>query len=148
MADDSVPVAVPQHIWLVGGAAMLWGLYGLVNYVMVQVKIAQYMAGKSADDLANFIGPSILSHAMWLIMIFAMLSGAVLLLMHRRHAVLAFWVTFLAMLGMRAENLVLFGLDFFYAYSVNALIFIGLSFAIIIGLIVYSSRMKARGVLH
>ncbi|MEE9454237.1 MAG: hypothetical protein V3V13_07640 [Paracoccaceae bacterium] len=146
--NDDQPAPLPQHIWLVGGMAMLWGLYGLINYVVAQVRMAQYIAGKTAEELTYFSGPSIFGHTMWVIAVLGMLSGAVFLLMRRRYAVLAYWAGFLAMIAMQVEIVIQFGLDFFYVVSINAQILTTIPFVIAIGLIIYSHRMRARGVLR
>ncbi len=136
----------PWHLWIVGGLALLWNAMGAFDYSMTQSRNAAYMASFTPEQLAFFYGMPRLVVSAWAVGVFGGLAGTLLLLLRRR---LAVWLLLASVLGVvtttfhnyvLADGLAVAGDPF-------SLIFTAVIFIVALGLFLYASTMRTRGVL-
>ena len=138
----ATPAKAPVHLWIVGVASFLWNSYGAYDYVMKQTRNADYLAQMTEaerDFVARF---PVWMDAAWAFGVWGALLGSLLLLIRSRFAVWAFAVS---LAGLLVSTI--------YHYSASNAPggMLGLNIAIwvvAIALLVYSWRMRARGVLR
>ena len=137
----------PWHVWAVGLLSLAWNAIGGIDYTMTQTHNAAYLAAASPAQLAWFAGFPAWEVAAWALGVWGAIAGSVLLLARSRHAVVVFGVS---LAGLALSSL--------YQWFVNpppgetqsgGMLALDLAiWAIAIGLLWYTQRMKARGVLR
>jgi hypothetical protein len=136
-----------MHLWIVGALATLWNAFGCFDYLMTQTRNEQYLAGFTDPQRAYFESFPLWMEAVWALGVWGGLAGSLLLLARSRHAVTAF-----------AVSLAGLALSTVYQYVLNsppedmttgAMVAMNVViWAVAIGLLVYSLRMRGRGVLR
>jgi len=101
------PSRTPWHLWVVGLLSLLWNCYGGYDYVMSELKPAEYIAGAG-------YGPEVVAWvqsfpawevALWAIGVWGSVLGSLLLLLRSRFAATAFLVSLLGALASFAYQL-------------------------------------------
>lgn len=136
----------PRHLWIVGIIALLWNAIGVFDYSMTQSRNAGYMASFTPEQLAFFYGMPRLVVSAWAVAVFGGLAGSLLLLLRRR---LAVWVLLASLLGVvtttfhnyvLADGMAVAGDPF-------SLVLTAVIFLVALGLLLYASTLRTRGVL-
>lgn len=137
----------PVHLWIVGALATLWNAFGCFDYLMTQTRNAQYLANFTDPQRVYFESFPLWMEATWALGVWGGMAGALLLLARSRYAVAAFAVS---LAGLAASTIYQYVL-----YSAPAemmtppMIAMNLAiWAVAIGLLVYSMRMRRRGLLR
>ena len=143
----AAPAKAPVHLWIVGVVSFLWNSYGAYDYVMKQTRNADYLAQMTEaerDFVANF---PVWMDAAWAFGVWGALLGSLLLLIRSRFAVWAFAVS---LAGLLVSTIYHYGASNAPA-SLDSGAMLGLNIAIwavAIALLIYSWRMRAKGVLR
>ena len=87
--------AVPVHLWIVGGLALLWNGFGCVDYVMTRTRNTDWLQSMMPDLDPNVLYTWVDSFPLWAqagwgLGVWMGLLGAALLLLRNRWAVHAF----------------------------------------------------------
>lgn len=145
-AVSSAPVGVPKHLWLVGGAALLWNAMGAFDYLMTQTGNEAYLSSFTPEQLAYFNSFPAWAVAFWAIAVWGGVLGSALLLLRKAVAVPVFLVSFLAMVVTTIHNFLLSdGLE--HMGGTFELIFSALIFIVALLLWRYAVSMRAKGAL-
>lgn len=141
------PAKVAWHLWVIGGAAILWNGIGALDYLMTEIRNPSYMASFSAEQLAYFDGTPAWATATWALGVWGGVLGSILLLLRKRFAVPVF-----------AVSLVSAALTFFYNYVLSdglqimggagALLFSGVILVVAGLLLLYSHNMARNATLR
>lgn len=138
---------VPTHFWIVSVVSLLWNAFGGYDYVMTQTKNADYLAQFTEGQRAYFEAFPTWMEAAWAVGVWGSVAGSLLLLMRSRHSVTAF---ILSLAGLAASSVYAYGIADLppdmtsgTMIAMNAVIWAGVIF-----FLVYSHRMRQRGVLR
>jgi CHASE2 domain-containing sensor protein len=136
-----------MHLWIVAALATVWNGFGCFDYLMTQTRNAQYLANFTDPQRAYFESFPLWMEAVWAFGVWGGLAGSLLLLARSRHSVTAFAVS---LAGLAISTLYQYGLVSPPAEMMTgAMIAMNLLlWAVAIGLLVYSARMRRRGVLR
>lgn len=85
----------PWHLWVVGGATLLWNAGGAVDYVMTQSRSEAYLAMMTEVQRAYLDSFPAWAVAFWALGVWGAVLGSFLLLLRSRIAVWAFAVSLL-----------------------------------------------------
>lgn len=137
----------PTHLWIVGTLATLWNAFGAFDYLMTQTRNEAYLAHFTDPQRAYFESFPLWMEATWALGVWGGLAGALLLLARSRHAVTAFAIS---LAGLAVSTA--------YQYVLNSpppemsgvgMVAMNLAiWAVAIGLLWYTVRMRRRGVLR
>jgi len=136
----------PVHLYVVGVASLLWNAGGAFDYFMTQTKNEEYMANFTAEQLDLFYSLPSWVVACWALAVWGGVLGALLLLLKRKVAAPVFLLSFVSMMATTIHN-------FGFSDAADILGPTGLAFSAVIwlwalGLVVYSRKMAAKGVLR
>lgn len=136
----------PWHLWVVGVLSLLWNAVGAADFTLTQMQHEPYMSNFTPEQLEYFYGFPIWVIVCWGIAVWGGVLGSILLLMRRRPAALAFFVSLLAMIATSVHNLLLSnGLA---VMGDTAAWFSALIFVIALALFVYAGIMNRRNILR
>ena len=140
-------VRAPAHLWIVGGVSMLWNAFGAFNYFVTQTRNEAFLAQLSDEQRAFLENAPAWVDASWAFGVWGALAGSLLLLARSRHAVTAFIVS---LAGLAVNSLYQLTLDTPSPHlDTGGQVALHLViWAVAIGLLVYSFRMRSRGVLR
>ena len=143
--DDTV--RTPMHLWIVGALATLWNAFGAFDYIMTQTRNENYLANFTDPQRAYFDSFPVWMEATWAFGVWGGLAGALLLLARSRFAVPAFAVS---LAGLAVSTVYQYVLSAPPADMMGgAMVAMNVAiWAVAIGLLLYSMRMRARGVLR
>jgi hypothetical protein len=143
--SEAQTTPTPRHLWIVGIVALLWSLFGAMDYIMTQTENEAYMSQFSPEQLEFFYSFPAWLVAFWAVAVWGGVLGAVLLLMRKKLAVPVLLVSFLCMVVTTVHN---------YGFAEGADIVggMGLSFSVVIfvvalALVIYARSMARKGVL-
>jgi hypothetical protein len=140
------PVATPIHLWIIGGLGTVWGAFGCVDFLLINIRHLSYIARLSPDVI-----DALDALPGWVVVGWAMqmgfgLLGSLLLLARSRWSVHAFVA---ALFGLVAHQGYQFAVGLPAGMiSVGAISMLSATWIIAIARLVYSRRMRARGVLR
>lgn len=129
-----------------GGLALLWNAMGAFDYSMTQSRNAAYMASFTPEQLAFFYGMPAIVKSAWAVGVWGGVAGTLLLLLRRRLAVWVFLASVLGVITTTFHNYVLSN-GMTVAGDPFSLIFTAVIFIVALGLFLYASTLRARGVL-
>ena len=93
----------PWHIWAVGLVTLLWHGFGAYDYLMSQLRNAAYLemipAEQRAGMLAYLDAMPAWATSTWALGVWGSVLGSALILLRSRHAVTAFVVSLLGLIG-------------------------------------------------
>jgi hypothetical protein len=99
-------MATPLHLWLVGGASLLWNAGGALDYVMTQSRNPAWMATFTPGQTAWLYGLPRLAVACWALGVWGAVAGSLLLLGRSRLSPWAFAISLSGMAGLSLWHLV------------------------------------------
>lgn len=139
-------VKAPWHLWVVGIVGLLWSAMGAMDYVMTKLRIEEYMAAFTPEQLEFFYGFPIWVNTAWAIAVWGGVIGTILLLLRKSSAVWVLLASFLAMVVTAIHN---YGLSngMEVVGDTFSLVFTALIFLVGLGLYLYSKAMHSKGVL-
>ncbi len=91
--------ATPWHLWVVGVIAVIWNSGGAVDYTMTQMRNESYMSAFTPEQLDYFYAFPAWADAVWALGVWGAFIGSLLLLLRSRHAVVAFGISLVGLLG-------------------------------------------------
>lgn len=139
-------VKTPWHLWVIGIVGFLWSAMGAMDYVMTKLRIEDYMAAFTPEQLEFFYGFPVWVDAAWAIAVWGGVVGTILLLLRMRAAV---WVLLASLLAMVATAIHNYGLSngMEVMGDTFSLVFTAIIFLVSLGLYLYSKAMDTKGVL-
>ncbi len=139
-------VKTPWHLWVIGIVGFLWSAMGAMDYVMTKLRIEDYMAAFTPEQLEFFYGFPVWVDATWAIAVWGGVVGTILLLLRMRAAV---WVLLASLLAMVATAIHNYGLSngMEVMGDTFSLVFTAIIFLVSLGLYLYSKAMDTKGVL-
>ena len=137
----------PVHLWIVGGVSALWNAFGAFNYWATQTRNPAIMAQLTPEQRAFLENAPAWVDASWAFGVWGALAGSLLLLARSRHAVAAFAVS---LAGLAVNTFSQLGLPETSPHldSAGQIALHVLIWVVAIGLLLYSLRMRARGVFR
>lgn len=119
---------------------------GAFDYSMTQSRNAAYMASFTPEQLAFFYGMPAIVKSAWAVGVWGGVAGTLLLLLRRRLAVWVFLASVLGVITTTFHNYVLSN-GMTVAGDPFSLIFTAVIVIVALGLFLYASTLRARGVL-
>ena len=144
----SEAIKTPWHLWMVGILMLVWTAGGAFDYVMTQTRNASYLSQFTPQQLTYFYGFPSWVIAGWAIGVWGGVVGSLLLLFRSRWAVLAFWLSLLAILATALHTLILAEVTLPKIAGTFALIFTIVIILFAVAVIWYAHRMRSCGVLR
>ena len=143
MSDD-LNGGPTTNFWIIGGAALVWNLIGLLFYVSeVTATPGAMVEGFSQAQIDFLIGKPIWATAAFAIAVNAGVLGSLFLLLRKAWAVPMF---VLSLIGVLVQNVHAFGLaNGLEIWGANALILPALVVIMSLALLLYSHSTKKRG---
>lgn len=145
--SDARTMGTPWHLWAVGVASLLWNCMGAADYTMTKTHNETWLAAMTPEQMAWIDSFPLWANAAWAVGVWAALAGSILLLLRSRHAIAAFAVSLVGLLGTTI-----------YQYGVadmpegmdtsGAKIFCAMLWIVAIALLWYAARMQKEGVLR
>ncbi|WP_337658494.1 hypothetical protein [Sphingorhabdus sp. Alg231-15] len=99
MTESGGKPATPWHLWVVGVIAVIWNSGGAVDYTMTQMRNESYMSAFTPEQLDYFYAFPAWADAVWALGVWGAFIGSLLLLLRSRHAVVAFGISLVGLLG-------------------------------------------------
>ncbi len=132
------------NFWIIGGAALVWNLIGILFYVSEVTATPDAMAeGFSQAQIDFLIGKPVWATAAFAIAVNAGALGSLLLLLRRAWAVPMF---VLSLVGVLVQNVHAFGLaNGLEVWGTNGLILPAIVVVISLALLLYAYSTKKRG---
>lgn len=138
--------ATPWHLWVVGIIATLWNSGGALDYTMTQTRNESYMSGFTPEQLEYFYAFPAWADGVWALGVWGAFIGSLLLLLRSRHAVTAFGISLVGLLGSSIYQMLA---DVPASLSTPGIwIFTAVIWLSIILLIWYARKMTTKGVLR
>ena len=134
------------NFWIIGGAALVWNLIGLVIYVGQVSMSPEALARLTEDQQGLITSTPTWANAAWAIAVNAGVFGSLLLLLRKSWAVPMFILSLAAVVVQDVEAFVL--RDAFRVLGVNSLIIPSMVFIIAVALLLYSRAAKSSGWLN
>jgi hypothetical protein len=134
------------NFWIIGGAALVWNLIGLVIYVGQVSMSPEALARLTEDQQGLITSTPTWANAAWAIAVNAGVFGSLLLLLRKSWAVPMFILSLAAVVVQDVEAFVL--RDAFGVLGVNSLIIPSMVFIIAVALLLYSRAAKSSGWLN
>ncbi|MWD28152.1 hypothetical protein E0K89_011750 [Aquicoccus sp. SCR17] len=97
----------PRHLWLVGGAALIWNAMGIVDFVLVQTGNTQDLARLGPVQAEWFLSAPLWESAIWGIATGFSLVGSALMLLRQRPALPFLGIGFAAFLLLSVQEFLL-----------------------------------------
>lgn len=141
-------IAAPVHLWIIGGASLLWNSIGAFDYLMTQLRADWYMERFSPELLAYFYSYPTWAIAAWALGVWFSFAGSAALLLRSRFAVHLFVVSLVGLVGTTLYTNVLSDGMAAMDSGIGYVIFSIAIWLILIGLLAYSVVMTRRGVLR
>jgi hypothetical protein len=134
------------NFWIIGGAALVWNLLGIVIYVG-QVTMSPDALAKLTEAQQDLITSTpAWSNAAWAIAVNAGAFGSLLMVLRKRWAIPLFILSLVAILVQDFEAFVL--RDAYGVLGINSLIIPSMVLVIAIALVLYSRHARDRGWLN
>lgn len=141
--SDALDNKPSMNFWIIGAAALVWNLLGIVIYVG-QVTMTPEALAKLTEDQQNLIlSTPVWANAAWAIAVNAGAFGSLLLLLRKSLAIPLFLVSLIAIVVQDFEAFVL--RDAYSVVGINSLIIPSMVFVIAIALFLYSRFTKSKG---
>jgi hypothetical protein len=142
--SDELNGGPTTNFWIIGGAALVWNLIGILFYVSEVTATPDAMAGGFSQAQIDFlIGKPVWATAAFAIAVNAGALGSLFLLLRKAWAVPMF---VLSLVGVLVQNVHAFGLENgLEVWGTNGLILPALVVTISLALLLYSHSTKKRG---
>ena len=145
MSDDFIDARPPPVFWIIGAAALLWNLFGVMMYVMtVTATPDTYAAQGYTQEQINFA----MSMPSWVTSAFAIAVnagalGALFLLLRRSWSIPVFIVSLAAIVVLDIYNFIV--RDTLNMLGMQALLLQATILIVAVLLVVYARRARRRG---
>lgn len=135
--------AAPWHLWVVGIVSLLWNAVGVFSYMMTELGQLASL-GMTPEQIAYFEAFPAWATAFWALGVWGCLLGSILLLARSRHAVTAFGVSIVGLVGTAVFSYLVSDVpDDLQSVPLDIAIW-----AITFGLFFYARRQAANAVLR
>lgn len=140
----------PWHLWVVGILTLIFNAGGVIDYTMSQLRNRAYleMSGADYDVMVGWIESfPFWAHGFWALGTWGAFIGSLLLLFRSRHAVTAFLVSIVGLIGTSIAQF-LFVETPAELQGPGMIVFSVVIVVVTVGLYFYSRAMAKRGVLR
>ena len=144
--SDVVNGRPTTNFWIIGGAALVWNLIGLVFYVGQVTMSPEALAKLTESQQEFFVATPSWATAAFAIAVNAGALGSLFLLLRKSWAVPMFVLSLVAIIVQDVDAFVM--RDAFSIVGVNGIIIPSMVFVIAIAILLYSRTTKARGWLR
>jgi hypothetical protein len=134
---DSKPTTT---FWIIGGAALVWNLIGLVAYVSSVTISPEAMAKMTIEQQAFYSGTPTWATAAFAVAVNAGVLGSLFLLLRKAWAVPMFVLSLVAIVAQNIDAFVL--RDAYGLSGINGVILPALIFGVAVALLIYSRGVK------
>jgi hypothetical protein len=142
----AAPSRRPVHLWIVSILALLWNSFGAFDYVATQSKLDFYLAQFTAEQRDYFASFPAWMEAAWAFGVWGAFVGSIGLLLARGWAV---WAFAISVAGLAASTIFNFGMsDGAEVMGQGAVGMTAFIWVVAVALLVYSTRLRSRGVLR
>ena len=138
----------PWHLWVIGILSLLWNAGGAYDYYATRTGNEDYLAMLTAEQLAYLEAFPFWVSIAWALGAWGAVLGSILLLLRSRHAVTAFVISFIGMIGNLVYGLFISPTPMTAMASGGAMVFMIAIVVVAILLIIYARRMTDAGVLR
>lgn len=136
----------PWHLWVVGIIATIWNFGGALDYTMTQTRNESYMSNFTPEQLDYFYSFPAWADGVWALGVWGAFIGSLLILLRSRHAVIAFGISLLGLLGSSIYQMTA---DMPPSLSTPGIwIFTAVIALSIVFLIWYARKMATKGILR
>ena len=140
--DAHSRIGAPWHLWVVGIVSLLWNAVGVFSYMMTELGQLASL-GMTPEQIAYFETFPAWATAFWALGVWGCLLGSILLLARSRHAVTAFGVSIVGLVGTAVFSYLVSDVpDDLQSVPLDIAIWV-----ITFGLFFYARRQAANGVL-
>lgn len=140
MSDIVLDSRPTTTFWIVGGAALVWNLIGLVAYISSVTISPEAMAKMTVEQQAFYSGTPTWATAAFALAVNAGVLGSLFLLLRKAWAVPMFVLSLVAIVAQNIDAFVLRGA---YAISgINGVILPALIFIVAVALLIYTRGVK------
>lgn len=129
--------------WIVGGAALIWNLIGLVAYISTVTISPDAMAKLTVEQQAFYSGTPTWATAAFALAVNAGVLGSLFLLLRKAWAVPLFVLSLVAIVIQNVDAFVL--RDAYSLSGINGVILPAMVFIVGVALLIYSRSTKAKG---
>jgi hypothetical protein len=148
MPDHKPQIKTPWHLWVIGGVSLLWNAIGAMDFTATQLRVESYLEAYTLEQLDYFFSFPVWAETTWAVAVWFSVLGSVTLLLRLRLAAPIFWVALISLGATAIYNFILSDPSMSEVAGTGAMIFSAVIFLVAVGLALYSSRMRASGVLH
>ena len=138
----------PWHLWVIAIVSLLWNAMGAFDYTMTMTRNATYMDHFTKEQLDFFYNFPTWAIGAWAIAVWASVLASLLLLFRSSLAVPLFAVSFVAMVIVTFQNIVLHEPSAIAVMGTEGLIFSVVIFLVAAFLVWYAARMRTKAVLR
>jgi hypothetical protein len=144
--SDALNGKPTTNFWIIGGAALVWNLIGLMFYVGQMTITPEAMAGLTEAHQNLLLGTPVWANAAFAIAVNAGVLGSLFLLLRKSWAVPMLMIS---MAGIIVQDLDAFVMrSAFSIVGVNGIIIPSMVFVIGVALLMYARATQARGWLN
>jgi hypothetical protein len=126
--------------WIIGGAALVWNLIGLVAYISSVTISPEAMAKMTMEQQAFYSETPTWATAAFALAVNAGVLGSLFLLLRKSWAVPMFVLSLVAIIAQNIDAFIL--RDAYSLSGINGVILPALIFAVAVGLVIYSRGVK------
>jgi len=126
--------------WIIGGAALVWNLIGLVAYISSVTISPEAMAKMTMEQQAFYSETPTWATAAFALAVNAGELGSLFLLLRKAWAVPMFVLSLVAIIAQNIDAFIL--RDAYSLSGINGVILPALIFAVAVGLVIYSRGVK------
>ena len=126
--------------WIIGGAALVWNLIGLVAYISSVTISPEAMAKMTMEQQAFYSETPTWATAAFALAVNAGELGSLFLLLRKSWAVPMFVLSLVAIIAQNIDAFIL--RDAYSLSGINGVILPALIFAVAVGLVIYSRGVK------
>jgi len=138
----------PRHLWIVGGASLLWNAAAATEHVLTQTETVAYQAIKTPEQIAFFENAPPWFEAAWAVGIFTGLFGAFLLLLRLEASVRLLTFSMLALFFSAIYSVGIARPSIFELMSIEQTVFATAVYLMSVIIWMYARAMARRAVLR
>ena len=139
---DEINGGPSTNFWIIGGAALIWNLVGLVFYYMEVTATPESLASLTEGQQAFLAGKPAWATSAFAIAVTTGVLGSLLLLLRKHLAVLVFAVSLVAIIVQNVHAFLL--ADGLEVWGTSGLVMPALIIVIAVALLLYSRAAKAK----
>lgn len=147
-ATSPVPARAPRHLWIIGGASLLWNAVGALDFSLTQARHEGYLASFTPEQKAYFVGFPAWVVFCWGVATWGSVVGSFALLVRRRVAQVFFVASFLTMVATTVYNFILTDGLRIIGGGAGMIVFSAAIFVVALLLVIYTRAMTRQGWLR